>query len=103
MRLHSGSLALDTGCTSGEADAMAGPWVAAAFVCERVIVDQDNVPTYMRVIDVVRPLIEMTGSGVAPDGEETPLKVRLLQPLFLVVGLRADEIEGEHSRSPSVR
>lgn len=44
-----------------------GPYLAAAFLCERVLMEQDGVPSFIRVVDVfTRPVVTENPSDPLP-------------------------------------
>ncbi|TAK64999.1 MAG: hypothetical protein EPO22_05350 [Dehalococcoidia bacterium] len=45
-------------------EVVGGPWVQAALFCERVLIEHDNVPSMIRVIDQIRHPIVASGPGV---------------------------------------
>jgi len=66
--------------------AISPPYLAAAFVCERVLVENDKVPSYMRVVD--RLTLPRPVEGI-PRGAVVVLNVTL------VISFRADAFKGK--------
>lgn len=66
-----------------------GPWVQAALFCEKVLIEQDSVPSFIRVIDQVRHPVVLSGS----DGEPPPLPYQLTGFVALKPGSARGRIE----------
>jgi hypothetical protein len=71
-----------------------GPYIAAAFLCEKVLVEQGNVPTFVRVID---RFTVPKFSGPIPPGVHLPQQS---VQVTLVVILKSGDIgAGNHKMS----
>lgn len=53
-----------------------GPYVAAAFLCEKVLVEQGNIPTFVRVVD--RFGVPKFSGPIPPGVQQQPLQVTLV-------------------------
>lgn len=63
-----------------------GPHLAAAFLCEKILIERDNVPTFVRVVDRFSVPVF---SGKLPPGVQLPQQI--LQ-CTLVVSLKAGDL-----------
>lgn len=66
-----------------------GPYVSAAFVCEKILVERDDVPTAIRIIDMV---------GIRAHGRDAPdtLPAGRLPRHVLFLMLRNGRTRGSH-------
>lgn len=66
-----------------------GPWVQAAFICEKVLTSNDGVLSYIRVIDRV----SVGAVGTEPPPEMPPQQLAYV----LCFALKSGEARGRHS------
>lgn len=67
-----------------------GPYVCGAFFCERVLIEQDGVSTFIRVVDVLT-VDQPEGPEAAPDG----VPVVPASVLMAAVMLKSGDAKGE--------
>lgn len=80
---------------------MAGPYVVSAFLCERVLEDQDGVFSFIRVVNELRPeahiefaLQPLSHDPGAPPAEQVAMSISRLPMVNLVVTISAGGEEG---------
>src|SRR5688572_17561076 len=66
-----------------------GPYLTGAFFCERAMFENDGVPSYFRVVDVL--------SVEKPEPDEMPPKMMPVAFIHAVVMLKSGDAEGERT------
>lgn len=66
------------------------PEIAAAFLCERILTEKDDVQTFVRVVDT---LIGRYPAGSIPAGSKPPVKFQV----WLAVSLKSGEAKGKYT------
>jgi hypothetical protein len=70
------------------------PYVQAACVCEKVLIEPDNVPSLIRIVDTVTIDVKAIGPGTPPPGLLEKLDLPVILTAF--VSLKSGDVVGEY-------